>query len=67
MGSPDTPEQASSKRKPEREPYVYLRDRMDKYNSILDLVVHGLQNIGNLTLLVLLAAQKLIQSKRWKS
>ena len=63
----DAPERALSKRKPEREPYVYLKDRMNKYNPILDIVVGGVQYIGHLTLLMLLAVQKLILSKRWKS
>jgi hypothetical protein len=63
----DAPERASSKRKPEREPYVYLRDRMNKYKDILDLLVSGLQSVGHLTLFVLLVVQKLILSKRWKS
>jgi hypothetical protein len=63
----DAPEQALSKRRPEREPYIYLKDRMIKYDRILDLVVSSAQYIGNITLLMLLAAQKLSLLKRWKS
>jgi hypothetical protein len=60
-------ETAVPKSKPQKQEYVYLRDRIKKYGDALGVVESLLESLGNLTLWIVAALQKLSQSKTWKS